>query len=199
MFTDEKSRIRISKSKVRIPGSGSASGSEPISRVLNEHWSTPADSLVSKIGGIHPRPVYDLDWSSSGQIVTVGGDDSLRIFRQAAGSCHKCLALRTYRYVSVIVNISLWKNRRNRNFSLQRNRNAFRFRLRKRICIRIRHKMEKQRLRSQKLKKNRWHFTAPNIKKARFWIRIRNRNRNLSKVGTGSVMGFHNTEKKDNS
>ncbi len=51
--------------------------------------------------------MYDLDWSSSGQIVTVGGDDSIRIFRQAAGSCHKCLALRAYRYVSVVVNISL--------------------------------------------------------------------------------------------
>lgn len=33
------------------------------------------------VAGVHPRAVYDLDWSSQGYIVTAGGDDAIRIFR----------------------------------------------------------------------------------------------------------------------
>ena len=36
------------------------------------------------LAGVHPRPVYDIDWSAAGEIVTAGGDDAIRIFRQAS-------------------------------------------------------------------------------------------------------------------
>ncbi|XP_023329496.1 probable cytosolic iron-sulfur protein assembly protein Ciao1 [Eurytemora carolleeae] len=42
----------------------------------------PAWKCDYTIAGVHPRAVYDLDWSSQGYIVTAGGDDAIRIFRE---------------------------------------------------------------------------------------------------------------------
>jgi hypothetical protein len=41
------------------------------------------------IAGVHPRPVYDIDWSSADELVTAGGDDTIRIFRNAFSCYHK--------------------------------------------------------------------------------------------------------------
>jgi len=42
----------------------------------------PAWKCQYTIAGIHPRSIYDLDWSQDGLIVTAGGDDAIRIFRE---------------------------------------------------------------------------------------------------------------------
>jgi len=43
----------------------------------------PAWRCVSTIGGHHNRCVYDVDWNHlSGLIVTAGGDDAIRVFRE---------------------------------------------------------------------------------------------------------------------
>ena len=39
------------------------------------------------LGGYHARTVYDIDWSHlTGDIVTAGGDDTIRVFREDGGS-----------------------------------------------------------------------------------------------------------------
>jgi len=37
------------------------------------------------ISGVHARSVYDIDWSQDGHIITAGGDDCIRIFREVDG------------------------------------------------------------------------------------------------------------------
>lgn len=42
---------------------------------------------VCTLGGYHLRTIYDIDWSHlTGDIVTAGGDDTIRVFREEAGS-----------------------------------------------------------------------------------------------------------------
>jgi len=42
----------------------------------------PAWKCEYTIAGIHPRAIYDLDWNSEGLLVSAGGDDTIRIFRE---------------------------------------------------------------------------------------------------------------------
>jgi len=42
----------------------------------------PAWKCQYTIAGVHPRAVYDVDWSLAGRLVSAGGDDAIRIFSE---------------------------------------------------------------------------------------------------------------------